>query len=372
MAGFNAVTTAVTLDKTTFPSASSLREGGFVFVRVLSNSANGKSLVSFAGKQFEVTAQLNVKPGDSFKAQIKMNNGTVQLIPVKQAESAQSMTAINNTNFASPQNAALFASLGLPADSTIFKLLQQMQQNGLKINTNHILKAKRLSQKFVGSEDEAAEAALSLLEKGIEADSDSVTQLLNVLHNGNYSGGQSSESDTDEEKKIKKIDDFLEKLYMHSFKNTDEGLLTLYNHLSSNAKHWIILPYEYSSEQEDKKDLVDYTGTIRILCDRERKTAEKVGISVFSSKREITFLVDINSYDKFSISSLKKTKMHIYYSSIPHLTLAEQDEYTNTLLNIFLEDSKEGSVVDVTYSGTLDKCSFFSPDKSLYSVHMDV
>ena len=71
-------------------------DGGFVFVRVLGQKPDGKVLVSFAGNVFEADSKIagGLKQGAAFKAQLKIANGNVNLIPVK-AETSEAFMVIS-------------------------------------------------------------------------------------------------------------------------------------------------------------------------------------------------------------------------------------------------------------------------------------
>ncbi|HZK19927.1 MAG TPA: hypothetical protein VFC68_04290, partial [Treponemataceae bacterium] len=151
-------------------SGGVLKPGDSVFVRVLSSLGGQKYSVSFAGNRFSVTSHTNLTPGESFRAQVQFQSGTLLLVP----EFSQNATSMGQT--ISIQN--YLATLGLSNDMFSEQLIQLFVGMGIKFNNKRAQRIRTLSAHFPGREKEAAEIALILFEKGIEPDIDTVMQLL--------------------------------------------------------------------------------------------------------------------------------------------------------------------------------------------------
>lgn len=156
--------------------SSSLENGSRVFVRVLEDLGGGKYQVSFGGNRFNVSSKNVLLPGQSFKAQILLQKEAVTLIP-ENRENLAAESTVKNTSLLEQE---LF-SLGLGNDGITLKLLQFMQQSGLKIDKSIMNRAALLAKKFPGKEKKAAEIAALLLEKGIDGDENTIQALLSLL-----------------------------------------------------------------------------------------------------------------------------------------------------------------------------------------------
>ena len=82
----NPVHNTISITKTSI-SNNVLKDGNSVFVRIL-NTTNtpNKYIASFAGNMFEVTSNTKLLPGTEFRATIKLNGKSLQLIPQKNIE----------------------------------------------------------------------------------------------------------------------------------------------------------------------------------------------------------------------------------------------------------------------------------------------
>ena len=168
----------------------SVREGDFLFVRILQNQGGGKYLASFAGGRFFVKSDFPLKAGETFRAQVKIVNGKFFLLPQNGSGKISGANAISvqNFNFQSPEASAFLASLGLPADGVSQKILQFLMQNGARLDPALMKKARRLAAKFAGREIDAAESAILLEQKGF--DSDDILEEIMELLGGDFQEGE--------------------------------------------------------------------------------------------------------------------------------------------------------------------------------------
>ncbi|MBD5434555.1 MAG: hypothetical protein HDR35_09755 [Treponema sp.] len=160
----------------------SVREGDFLFVRILQNQGGGKYLASFAGGRFFVKSDFPLKTGETFRAQVKIVNGKFFLLPKNGSGKISGANAISvqNFNFQSPEASAFLASLGLPADGISQKILQFLMQSGARLDPALMKKARRLAAKFAGREIDAAESAILLEQKGFDSD-DFLEEIMELL-----------------------------------------------------------------------------------------------------------------------------------------------------------------------------------------------
>lgn len=183
----------------------SVREGDFLFVRILQNQGGGKYLASFAGGRFFVKSDFPLKAGETFRAQVKIVNGKFFLLPQNASGKISGANAISvqNFNFQSSEASAFLASLGLPADGVSQKILQFLMQNGARLDPALMKKARRLAAKFAGREIDAAESAILLEQKGFDSD-DFLEEIMDLL-GGDFQKGENEnprEKNSSDEKSV--------------------------------------------------------------------------------------------------------------------------------------------------------------------------
>ena len=322
----------ISLDKTALPSSFTLKEGGFVFVRVLGKTPEGKTLVSFAGQRFAVETMSKAKVGETFKARIQIQNNRILLVPQKGSETIVTQ---------SDRLSQLFASIGLPQDSVSEKMIQYMRQNNRTYTPAQLKKLRKLAERFSGKKSEAAETAMYLEDKGISATEEDTELMLNLLLSDKHSPVTQMKSSNP----TKDIP-VLEKLYSNpeeAVKN-DTGLLTLVNHAAKGEKHWIVLPFKKTIKNQQ------CSGTIRILCDIITKNAEKTYITAsFEDCRYHFTFSDTDHYNNVltveyavspSLPSLQKEKAEkLLRSCISATDKQINREYKENLLHDLFADS---------------------------------
>ena len=327
-----------------------LREGDFVFVRVLKSLGGSNYSVSFAGGRFSVMSERVLTPGETFRAQISLAGGKVLLTPTANGGAAPGLL--------SPESAGFLQGMGLAADAAGQRILQFLTQNGERLDGALMQKALRLAKKFKGRESAAAEAALALEEKGIESDSPALDKIMDLLGGGESKGGsafdESQAREKDGKKKfsrdneaarsndsaLKNHDPALVKELAQEFERwflsllnlarADEGgmktgsgeegadstaaktagakaadaasFLPLFNQLprrssSDEKKGWILLPFEIErnlAEGDSAASFLTSGGCLGLFLNYEKNIAEKMAATFKSSSGNICFSVYFN------------------------------------------------------------------------------
>ncbi|MBO4508281.1 MAG: hypothetical protein J5747_06540 [Spirochaetaceae bacterium] len=202
-------------------SAVSLREGSFVFVRVIGEKPDGTYTVSFEGSRFSVRADKPMKAGDAFPAKLTTDGRKLILLPDFSrglSRAANNSKNLNNSNIfdinklSDTDAAQYFNSLGLVPDELSRRIVSFMQLMGIRLDTDKAAFIREIAKKFPGHEQEAAEAAVILEEKGLPVTEEAVERLLGMI-----SGCGSA----------------------------DNGFTAGVNAAEEDTEHWIIIPYEY-------------------------------------------------------------------------------------------------------------------------------
>ena len=324
----------ISLDKTALPSSFTLKEGGFVFVRVLGKTPEGKTLVSFAGQRFAVETMSQAKVGETFKARIQIQNNRILLVPQKGSETIVTQ---------SDRLSQLFASIGLPQDSVSEKMIQYMRQNNRTYTPAQLKKLRKLAERFSGKKSEAAETAMYLEDKGISATEEEISLLLDLF----LKDGHKPLSPDDTEKSAENIP-ILDQLYSNpqGALQNKPGLLTLANHISKGEKHWLVFPFQKTLKNSQ------CSGTIRILCDIMNKKVEKTYITAFFDDCQYCFTFsDTDPYNEIltleyavrpTLSSLQKEKAEELLRNCITINNREINiEYRENILQDLFADSTE-------------------------------
>ena len=211
-------------------SAVSLREGTFVFVRVLDEKSDGTYTVSFAGNRFSVRADRQMKAGDAFPAKLTTDGRKLILLPDFSRGlngAASNSKILNNSNIfdinqlPDADAAKYFASLGLVPDEISRRIVSFMQLMGIRLDGDKAAFIREIAKKFPGHEQEAAEAAVILEEKGLSVTEEAIEALMGMI-----SGCGSA----------------------------DNGFTAGVNTPEDDTEHWIIIPYEYSGNEYKGND----------------------------------------------------------------------------------------------------------------------
>lgn len=379
----------IIIDKAALSSPNSLKEGGFVFLRVIepyqgaSGGAQGGTqsglkqyVVSFGGMRFVVSSKLPLKAGDAFRAQIQIRNGVVELVTQKSTASTTAMSG-GVTQLTNPEELAAFLTkLNLPPDDISLTLIRFLQQSGLTFRPALLDKARRLAQKFPGLEDIASEVALLLEEKGIEADIDSVSEMLSLLfgdfnndeidmdrgkhqENRKQKNRNSKDNNTDGDDIASQDGNYsfsLDKNYspdndfIARVSSLPPGVLTLVNHIKSGNLHWLVLPFEI----QDEGNTIS-SGTLRILCDLSKKKVEKILISMSSGESAKSFAIDF------------EPSLAVRFCFEPQLSETLRSKHEELLKEQF-QQIMNNSNISIQYSSDLAGALFFSDNLPLNTV----
>ena len=275
----------------------SIAEGSSVFVRVLAAEDGGRYTVSFAGRRFSVLSRQALGIGSAFRADVRVEKGQVLLVPRRTVpfsalggeDSSAGVRRFSSLHEAGGEKLSVFLEqMGLPFDDVSFRSVQFFQENGMRFDGRLALKARTIAKHFKGREEDAAEIALFLLQKGMEIDENTILYLLDILqrdqssnenHSGRFSELLQNEGGS--------AGNFLPFFYENASEllSLPFGLLSFLNQYKNGNKHWLILPFEYCINS------TKFAGVIRVFLNLEEKKTEKMLISAFSSVRNYGFVL---------------------------------------------------------------------------------
>lgn len=337
-----------------------LKDGSFVAVNVLKNNGNGSYLISFAGSRFNVKSKVALEPGEKFLAKLSVQENKVFLTPQKSLnhiEETENSNLLNKT-----QNAELVKILleyGLVPDSITIKIMQFLQQGNFSLDKNLMQKARIIALNFPGNEKKAAEIAISLFEKGVNANVQIVKKFLDSMfvsdknpenspreHKDSSQAENSSREQKNSQQKQKNQNlQILVKNLFGSVPENSPGLLSLFNQISEKSdKHWILLPYEWNFTRKNGKS-VKTSGFIRLLLNKSLKTVEKISVNcdVKNSSKKWTnyfFVLYLNS------SKVKEVR----FCTLPALLTSQISFEERRLGELFSSGMNLDDSVTVTYS----------------------
>lgn len=339
---------------------SVLHGGSVVKGRVLAKNADGSFTISVAGQKLSVRSESELEQGAVFSAKVSVCGSSVRLVLLKEGAVSDGLVQkFYGSESSLPRQISEFlVSLGFEPNLENLRILQFMQQIGMKINVHDARKALQDSKKDGPENQEKAQISLLFEEKGMRAGDERVAEILGRERDGSKdSGGRrenQEEREPEGEKKLlsEKLTSLDIKKYFDSVDEASrarkDGILTAFNTvLSSGAKnpplrHWLVLPFEW--------DFKNSFGTIRLLLDSERKNLEKVIVDLRNSERNAVFVL---SYAGKQASSLK-------FSFRPDFGKAMRARLRATLSSMF------GSKIDAEY------CDFshlqgFCPSDEVFS-----
>lgn len=314
-------------------NSNSLREGSSVFVRVIKKLGNNSFKVAFAGRQFNISSDLQLKEGTAFLAKIKIDGQIIRLQQIKDSINLQNSFQKIDTNgslqeiLSNPEVINYFKKLGLKPDSLNLGLLNQMKELGISFDSSLFEKVRTLAQRFKGRENEAAQIAYILEQKGIKADFESVWAILDRDYNSDFFVDEKNYNTEICGTMFKKFFDSLLKGTAFSDSNK-EGVLTLFNHLGfsfgkgENFGSWIKVPFEFSYKKEEVKN---GTGSINLFLENEKKVVKKCVILFNYYITKYLFVL------YFSRENCKKITV-----CLPeHLSVSEKNTFISKLKELF-------------------------------------
>ena len=334
-----------------------LAEGSSVLVRILKQTSSNTYIASFGGKRFPIKSDIPLSAGSKFWAKVFVSGSRLNLVMTDDKiqnkgslkDALQNKSPVQSFSTITPEIAEMFASLGLPSDSVSKILMQSVLSLGIKFNIEKINKARAVAQNFPGKEDEAAEAALILLDKGIEPTFENVQDVMTGFFlEKNVSGNSDLKSENFDVLEIEKE----LKNYFYGLINSKSGLdtvqpelpcgfLTVFNHifskknfdgtekLAENLVHWIVLPFDFQFERGKK--LCKGDGVFRVFFDISKKNVKKCVINFNIIGIIWTFVV---SYSGERLKSIK-------FAHFPDAKLDEMSYFEKKLSELFPDVSVE-------------------------------
>ncbi|WP_407425354.1 hypothetical protein [Treponema sp.] len=313
----------------TLQSNAVLRDGSVVAGRVLSQNGNGYYTVSLAGQMIEVRSQVPLQKGQVFQAQVRMSDNQLFLSIVSDSKNTgeilQKFSLQNQKIPVQLQNFLL--ALGFEPDSDSFKILQFMQQLGIKIDVESAKKALNYAKKNGTVNHEKAQFSFLFEEKGLALNDEWVSALLENGKRDEQNNKQQHNHDDNEDNLffndkisvnfVKNLKSYFESVDSASLSHKI-GILSAFNTVLYKNKentplnHWILLPFEWNFK--------NYVGNIRLLFDSELKNLQKAVIDIKNSVNYHKFML---AFEKNQLSSVK------YASSISKKNLLENMFFSN-------------------------------------------
>ena len=293
-----------------------LRNGSVVTARVLSRNGNGSYTVSLAAQMIEVRSQVPLQKGQVFQATVAVSGNQIFLSLLSESKNAGELVQklpVQNQNL-SPQLQNFLTSLGFEPNLDSFKIVQFMQQLGMKFDVESAKKALNQSKKDGTLNQEKAQISLLLEEKGIAASDERVSAILGNGKRKDENGKRKKEERNGQlavSREQGAVDDGFSVPSVFSVRNFFDsvdsashshkvGILSAFNTvLSAKGKnpplnHWLLLPFEWNFQ--------NYAGNIRLLFDSELKNIQKAVIDVKNSANQHTFLL---GFEKNQLSAVK-------------------------------------------------------------------
>lgn len=215
-----------------------LKDGASVQVRILSSNGNGKYLASVGGQKCNITAKNDLSAGDVFKAEVRVIDNKIELIPEMKNESVIKAEMVQNQNLS-----VLLQNLGIIPDNLSIHIYKQFIQMQEKINPELMEKIKNIAIKFGGNEKKASEILMILKDKGINASEEEIQALITILENNHLPEDNSN-------------------------KNTKFELL---NKINSTKGKWYILPFNIVSNE---LNTVLGNGNIKLFFQNQEKLTQ--------------------------------------------------------------------------------------------------
>ena len=295
--------------------------------RVISSNPDGSFEVSLAGQKINVRSNVHLVPNQIFSARASVKNGTVYLSLINDSsKNTSSIKNLSKTGFVSKFTSEILAgklndsasaflqSLGIEPIHEAFRLVQLMQQMGVKIDAESAKKALKTSKKFSDDEkDEAAQFSFLLEKKGLKSDEKTVKAVFNGFSGEKQEQNQSKnpndkknfdlkseKTDFDENSAKNFLENYLDSVDSACASNKI-GALTAFNSFKSKKyggnfenSHWILLPFEWKSQ--------NCFGDIRVFLDDNLRNLQKI---VINCKKNVQKLVFSLYFKNKKVESLK-------------------------------------------------------------------
>jgi hypothetical protein len=250
--------------------ARDLVPGSVVRVSVLAALGDGTFRVSVEGRELVAAGMRGLHPGLSFSARVLVENGLFALSPV--LDSPVELPA---------GTSPLFADLGIPETPVSTFLVSFFRTIEMKLDPALLRSIMKTAARFPGRELRAAEAAAILSERGISADDESVSELLDLIEGrfepsgAGRDGGGPGESEDRPENTRESVNHAERRRAFCSFVNQKKGC----------NLHWVILPF---SEDFAGRHC---SGSVRFLVDLAACRTSETRVSFFEGLRCWDFTV---------------------------------------------------------------------------------
>jgi len=295
-----------------------LRNGTIVTARILSKNSDGTFTLSLAGQKINVKSEALLKIGSTISAKVSLAGKEVQLSLIKEnPESNEIFQKFSAQTEISPQIANLLTSLGFEPNIESLKILQFMQQLGIKINAEEAKKTLAKSKSNGKTDQEKAEFSLLLEEKGMEMPDKRINALLGHSERQNHHSEQNSshseqshhhsgQSEGFRENCLKSVKSYFSAVDKASLKNSP-GPLSAFNTILSKNKensplrHWLLLPFEWEAQKS--------YGNIKLLFDSELKKLQKVIIDLKNAEKNNIFVLYYKNQEVDSLSFATSEKL---------------------------------------------------------------
>lgn len=179
------------------PIVQVLREGSFVFVRILDEFSKGNYEALINGTKIKLKSKLPLQVGKGYTAIVEKGSGLndkKQIILKLDADFHLAFEGDLNSNnqiltrkmicfsadgkILDSQIAAWFKKNGLLPDKYSFTLLNVLKKSGMKFDPCLIMKARRIGMEFLQNQMEASVIALFMLQKGLQPSKKSIKKIM--------------------------------------------------------------------------------------------------------------------------------------------------------------------------------------------------
>jgi hypothetical protein len=275
-----------------------LREGSFVSGRILDRTGDQSYRISLAGHCISVFSEKLLMPGSVFTATVRLDGNRVLLVLPDQVQNEHAATVLpvlpESVQSRNPDNhlVQLLSTLGLPVAQESVRMIQFVQELGIKISVPDIRLALAVAREFPASEEEAAQYALLLSVKGLPVTADAVRSVMHQKHRQGFSSsGTAEQSALPAKSDTSSIYDYFSSVDTAAREN-EPGLLTFFNMTgtggesaasSDDGAHWIILPFAW--------DTVNADGVIRVLCVPSAGKIKKIVVNCHVHMKNYVFVV---------------------------------------------------------------------------------
>lgn len=257
-----------------------VKDNTTAFVRILKDLGEGRYLASVGGNRMNVQSQKSLSCGQTFRATLNVKDGKLVLDPSQfETEEKEALPTKENSAI------SFLQKNGFATDGVNLKIIEFLMQSGVKISKDKISRNSKAAAEFPGKEEEAAETAALLEEKGIEPTKENILRFMMQCEKKSAD----SESENDEKDEDTRDDD--EKpicpLFEKNGGENKDGILTLSNHLKNteNDLHWVTLPFEWDCRGSK------WNGEIRVLINTSLKSTEKIKIKCSNKCKIYSFML---------------------------------------------------------------------------------